>query len=412
MPDWLGSLKSLLFTGSRKRSKPDLDLVDIDLDLDLDEAPVEAGAASEQPTLEPEPEPVQEPAEDAPTAPAEPPEPLPVPPATTSVVMMLPPHVEEPMLPPHIEPEEATTEAEDDFVDEPIDDQAEPPRNGAFRLTPPKPGMLKIREAVHPLLRTILSVLPFAIVAIWWFTATSGGEAEFRRVAPTVLPSPVEVAGQIGTLIGTGQLFQNILVSLTRVIAGFAIAIAIAFPLGILMGASGKTNATFNLSMTVLSYLPVPAIVPLTMAWWGSGEKQKIGFLALVTFCGMLPQIVRAISAVEHKYVLSAYSQGATPRQIISRVMIPIAMPDIFAAVRMCLGIGWTYIILVEVIKAGEGVGGVGNLIMVYHRLGHMAEVYLTVVAIMLVGAALDAVLRRCQKSTFPWKVMSSDESR
>lgn len=49
---------------------------------------------------------------------------------------------------------------------------------------------------------------------------------------------------------------------------------------------------------------------------------------------------------------------------------------------------------------------------MVHHRLGHMAEVYLTVVAIMLVGAALDAVLRRCQKSAFPWKVMSSDESR
>lgn len=313
----------------------------------------------------------------------------------------LPAHVEDPALPPHGE-QVASIDADVVVVK---------PDTGGYGLHAPKQGILRIRESVHPALKMFLSLLPFAIVAVWWVVMTSGGEAEFRKIAPTILPSPEEVAGQVTTLMVTGQLLQNILVSLTRVICGFAIAITLALPLGILMGASGKINATFNLSMTILSYLPVPAIVPLTMAWWGSGEKQKIGFLALVTFCGLLPQVVRAISSVEHRYVLSAYSQGATAWQIVSRVMIPIAIPDIFSAIRMCLGIGWTYILLVEVIKAGEGVGGVGNLIMVYHRLGHMSEVYLTVVAIMIVGALMDRTCRRYQKTTFPWKVTNGNGS-
>jgi NitT/TauT family transport system permease protein len=277
-------------------------------------------------------------------------------------------------------------------------------RNGRIEFPPARPGLLRIREPVPPVLKVTLSLLPFAVAALWWMWVTSGGEPEFRRLAPTILPSPAEVANQVTTLVTVGHLFENILVSLTRVLTGFTIAVALALPLGIMMGASGRINATFNLLMTVLSYLPVPAIVPLTMAWWGSGEQQKIGFLALVTFAGLLPQVVRAVAGVDHKYVLSAYSQGATARQVIRRVLVPIAMPDLVSALRMCLGIGWTYILLVEVIKAGEGLGGVGNLIMVYHRLGHMPEVYLTVAAIIMVGALMDRTCQGLQRASFPWK--------
>ena len=277
-------------------------------------------------------------------------------------------------------------------------------RNGRIEFPPAKPGWLRIREPVPPVMRIVLALLPFVIAGVWWVWVTSGGEPEFRRLAPTILPSPQEVVGQAQTLVVTGHLFENILVSLTRVLTGFAIAAVLAVPLGIMMGASGRINATFNLLMTILSYLPVPAIVPLTMAWWGSGEQQKIGFLALVTFAGLLPQVVRAVAGVDHKYVLSAYSQGATARQVIGRVLVPIAMPDLVSALRMCLGIGWTYILLVEVIKAGEGLGGVGNLIMVYHRLGHMPEVYLTVAAIIMVGAAMDRTCQVLQRYSFPWR--------
>jgi len=265
-------------------------------------------------------------------------------------------------------------------------------------------GIFRIRESVHPAIRLVLSVLPFAAVAAWWFWMTAGGEPEFRHIAPTILPSPAEFGDQVGTLITVGRLGFNIALSLTRVMAGFSIAAAIALPLGVLMGASGRINATFNMTMTVLSYLPVPAVVPLTMAWWGSGEQQKVGFLALVTFAVLLAAVYRSITRVDHKYVLSSYTQGASAWDIVSKVLVPVAMPDIFAAMRTCLGVGWTYIVLVEVIKSGDEVGGVGNLIMVYHRLGHMPEVYLTVISIMLVGAVIDRLCMIIGSMLFPYK--------
>jgi len=156
---------------------------------------------------------------------------------------------------------------------------------------------------------------------------------------------------------------------------------------------------------TLLSYLPIAAIVALTMAWWGTGEEQKVGFLALATFAYLLPLVVRHVSRVDHKYLLSAYAQGANSWQLVRRVLFPVAAPDIFNSLRLCLGIGWTYIVLAEVIKAGGGVGGVGNLILVFQRRGNMAGVYLTVLAIMLVGAALDRGCLIFNRWLFPYRV-------
>jgi NitT/TauT family transport system permease protein len=205
-------------------------------------------------------------------------------------------------------------------------------------------------------------------------------------------------------------LMRNILLSLSRVLGGFAVAAIVAIPLGIAMGSFGRVGATFGLVATLLSYLPTPAIVPLTMAWWKTGEEQKVGFLALGTFAYLLPLIVRHVQAVDHKYVLSAYSQGATAWQVVTKVLVPVALPGIVDAMRLCLGIGWTYIVLAEVIKAGEGLGGVGNLIMVFQRFGRMEEVYLTVAAIMLVGAVLDRSCVWFSRWLFPYRTATADE--
>lgn len=265
-------------------------------------------------------------------------------------------------------------------------------------------SIIRIRGQVNPILGLVLSTLPFVFLMIWWYFMTIGAEPELRRISPTILPSPHELYQELGNLFTTGRLGYNILVSLVRVMFGFGIAAVIALPLGVMMGACGKINATFNRMMTVLSFLPVPAIVPLTLSWWGSGEEQKIGFLALVTFAALLPAIYHSITKVEHRYLLSSYTQGASAWDAIRRVLLPIALPDIYTAMRTCLGVGWTYIVLVEVIKSGDEAGGVGNMIMVYHRRGFMPEVYLTVIAIMLIGALIDMVCRFGQKKLFPWQ--------
>lgn len=262
---------------------------------------------------------------------------------------------------------------------------------------------LRIREPVPAPLRLALSVVPFALFFAWWLWATAGAPEE-RRISPTILPSPGEVVAYLPSVWYDSALMRNILLSLARVLAGFFVAALVALPLGIAMGAFGRIGATFGLFAAILSYIPIPAIVPLTMAWWRTGEEQKIGFLALGTFVFLLPLVVRTINAVDHKYLLSAYAQGATAWQVVSRVLVPIALPDICNGLRLCLGIGWAYIVLAEVIKSGEGIGGVGNLIMVFQRRGHMDGVYLTVAAIMMVGALLDRTCLWVIRWLFPYR--------
>lgn len=274
------------------------------------------------------------------------------------------------------------------------------PRRNAGR----GPGFFRVREPLAPQWRILLSLLPFVAFSAWWVWATAGESPEMRRISPYALPSPGDIGEFLPSLWYDSALMRNILVSLARVGAGFAFAAAIALPLGVAMGSFTRIGATFSLVETVLGYLPIAAIVPLTMAWWHSGEEQKVGFLALATFAYLLPLIVRHVRKVDHQYLLAAYAQGATPWQVVSRVLVPIALPDMLNSLRLGLGVGWTYIVLCEVVKEGEGMGGVGNLILVFQRLGKMQGVYPTVVAIMLVGAFLDRACARLWAWFFPYR--------
>jgi NitT/TauT family transport system permease protein len=307
----------------------------------------------------------------------------------------------------------AKSSSEATAPDAPTDETAVEPASAAQAPRPrrtPKPGVLRIREHLPPLLRGALSLLPFVFFVVWWFWVTAGSVPELRHLSSRILPSPQEVVARCPALWFDSALMRNVLLSLGRVLAGFAVAALIALPLGVAMASFSRIGATFSLVATLLSYLPMPAIVPLTMAWWKTGEEQKVGFLALGTFAYLLPLVVRHVNAVDHKYLLSAYSQGASARQVVSRVLVPVALPGIFDALRLCLGVGWTYIVLAEVIKAGEGLGGVGNLIMVFQRFGRMEEVYLTVAAIMVVGAVLDRSCVWLSRWLFPYRERTADE--
>ncbi len=267
----------------------------------------------------------------------------------------------------------------------------------------------RVRERIGPLWRLLLGLAPPLALLGVWFWLTSGETVEARRVSILVLPSPVEVANALPSLWFDSALMRNILTSLGRVLGGFAIAAAIAVPLGLAMGSFSKVDATFSLVATMLSYLPIAAMVPLTIVWWGTGEAQKVGFLAVAGLAYLLPMVVRAVNKVDHGYVKSACSQGASAWQVASRVLVPISLPDIYNALRLCLGIGWTYIILAELIRSEGEFGGVGNLIQVAQRRQHMDKVYLTLVAIMVVGALLDRGCARVGKWLFACQAEAGD---
>jgi NitT/TauT family transport system permease protein len=233
---------------------------------------------------------------------------------------------------------------------------------------------------------------------LWWlFTA---GEPEERRIAPTILPNPVEVARSIPELVGDRDLLQHVWSSVRRVILSFILSLIVVLPLGILMGAFGSISAIFKPMSTASGYIPIATLVPLTMSWFGIGETQKIFFLAMAFGIYLLPLVVNAIESVPDIYLRTSYTLGATRQDVIRRVLIPIALPDLWHAMRLAFGVGWTYIVLAEVVVM---VDGLGFLIQNSFRRGPREHIYLVILIITLIAWAADHGWTRLGRVFFPY---------
>lgn len=260
--------------------------------------------------------------------------------------------------------------------------------------------ILVIREDIPTPLKIFLGIIPIIGLAVLWVLITLG-TAESRIISPLILPSPLEVLGSFKSLWFEKELTRSILASAFRVIGGFVAGLLIAFPLGILMGAFSKIKALFDPIAIFGAYLPIPALVPLTLSLFGTGETQKIMFLALGFFVYLLPLFVRAIDSVDETYLRTASTLGASKWQTVRYVMFGIAFPGIFNAMRMGFGIGWTYIILAEMVAADRGLG---QIIIVAQRRGPREHIYLVLVIIVLIAYLTDKLWMKIGRRLFPYQ--------
>ncbi|MEI7751164.1 MAG: ABC transporter permease [Candidatus Omnitrophota bacterium] len=262
-------------------------------------------------------------------------------------------------------------------------------------------GLFQIRGSVSQPWSVVLGLIPLAwIVFIWWFV-TKGAIVEERMISPVILPSPLEVVQQIPLLLTKGKLIEGAVASFVRVGIGFLLAIAVALPLGIAMGSFSRVKAMFQPIAVMGGYLPIAALVPLTLVWFGTSEKQKYMFLAIAFFVYVLPLIVKAMDKVDDVFVQSAYTLGAGRWQIATKVLIPIAFYDIWQALRLAFGIGWSYIILAEVILSDAGLG---QIITVAQRRGPREYIYLVILVIALLAFSTDKIMGWVGNKLFPYR--------
>jgi NitT/TauT family transport system permease protein len=222
----------------------------------------------------------------------------------------------------------------------------------------------------------------------------------------TILPSPGDVVKALKAVFQEKdkekRLDRNIFTSFVRVAKGFFAAFLLAFPLGILMGTFTKVRAMFSPLMVFGGYLPIPALVPLSMALFGLTETQKVMFLSLGFVIYLLPLFVRAIEEVDNVYLQTAYTLGANRWHVMTRVLLGIAWPNIYDAMRMGFGVGWGYIILAEMVDMGSG--GVGASILVSQRRGLISSVYLTLLAIVCFAFITDKIWEKVGEWLFPYR--------
>jgi NitT/TauT family transport system permease protein len=260
---------------------------------------------------------------------------------------------------------------------------------------------LRIREPLPSWQAWPLGLLPVALLLLLWFAVTAGATPEQRIISPTILPSPAEVVASLPELWFDRALTRNLAVSFLRVVEGFALAVVVAFPLGVLMGAFTKVRAAFNPLTVFAAYLPIPTLVPLTLSLFGTGEMQKVMFLALAFGIYLVPLFVAAVDAVDDTYLKTAYTLGANRTQAVGRVLLPISWPEIFHAMRLGFGVGWSYILLAEMVDVGRGLGGI---IITSQRRGPREHIYLVLLIIVAVAFLTDKLWQAVGRLLFPYR--------
>ncbi len=230
-----------------------------------------------------------------------------------------------------------------------------------------------------------------------WFLITS---LPHPLVPHSILPTPIEVLKAFPALHFQEALVRSALASLYRVLAGFALAAAVAIPLGILMGTFPPVKHFFSPVVDPLRFLPISALVPLTIVWFGIEDLQKIVFLFMGIVVYLLPLVVEAVERVDDVYVQTAATLGASRWQMVRHVLIPGSLPSIGEALRVMNGIGWTYVILAEVINAPNGLG---HLIMVSQRYGRIDRMFALVIVILVIGVITDQIIRIANARLFRW---------
>ncbi len=257
-------------------------------------------------------------------------------------------------------------------------------------------SLFAVRTQVPDQWRAPLALLPIAVLLGVWSLATYGG-----FVNRFFLPSPTDVLDGLVQLLVEQGLLMAVGVSALRILAAFALSVAVAFPLGIMMGSFDAVNRLFNPIVAPLRYMPITAFIPLLILWFGIYEKQKIAFLFLGTFVFLLPVVVDAVRAVPEELVATAFTLGASRMQVVWTVLVPAALPQIFDSFRVMNAIAWTYVILAEFVNPRQGIGYLLNLAQQHSK----PEWSLAGIAVVgVIGLFTDYAIALVNRLLFSWR--------
>ncbi|HEU0034418.1 MAG TPA: ABC transporter permease [Kofleriaceae bacterium] len=265
---------------------------------------------------------------------------------------------------------------------------------------PSAPPWYKTLRADPPAhIRTALGIGMIGLIfLLWWFCTR--GDAVDRIISPSKLPSPGETFGSFGSLMKR-DLDESIIDTLQRVFIGIGLAAIVGVTVGVFAAAHRGINAAVTPLVIFLRSVPMGALIPITLMLFGDEEGQKTKFIFLAVVAFVFSDTVKAISIVPERYVETAQTLGASRFQIIRKVLVPLALPDILTSLRFQLGLALGYIMLVEEINAPHGLG---KLIMGSQRQGPYEHVYLLLFVIALIAFVVDYLLRTIQRGVFPWR--------
>jgi ABC-type nitrate/sulfonate/bicarbonate transport system permease component len=243
-----------------------------------------------------------------------------------------------------------------------------------------------------------LSMLAF--IALWEIVVRAG------LVNPLFTSSPSRIVAAAIEMFADDSFYGHLEVSAEEFFSGFALAIVIGVPLGILMGWYSRVNAILEPFVSALYATPRIALLPLVVIWFGIGIASKVAIVFLGAIFPIMVNTITGVRTIEADFVKVARSFGATDRQMFLTVVLPSAVPMLLTGLRLGLGHALVGIVVGEMYGATQGLG---YLIAVAGARFQTDRVMVGIILIAGLGVALTELLRAIERRFERWRPTRRD---
>src|SRR5258707_8847106 len=259
------------------------------------------------------------------------------------------------------------------------------------------------KETTRSTKLTLAIVAWVAVVAAWSLVT------HWDLISSYVFPTPAEVLRAFPSLFSERGLLANVWASWVRIGQAFLWCAVIAIPLGLLMASFRWLNDLIEPVAAPMRSMPITAFLPAFIGIFGIYETMKVAFLWFGMFFYLLAVVVEEVNPVDSSLLETAYTLGARRHQVLW-VMFRASVSGIFSSFRILYDIGWTYVILAEIVNRSKGVGAMVQSAYEFHRPD---LVYAGIIAIGIAAFLFRFLLTVLEKILFPWRqaTQSSDSS-
>jgi NitT/TauT family transport system permease protein len=232
------------------------------------------------------------------------------------------------------------------------------------------------------------------IVGIWWLASL--------RIPHYILPGPPRVYDAFGLILGNGDLWVNLGITLERVCIGFALAALVSVPLGIMLGALRRLGEFFEPVLPVLNTVSSAIWAIFAILWFGISNATTIFVVFMTAMPLMITNVWQGTRSVNADFIELAHTLRMPARKVMVKIYLPTILPYFFSGARLAFGFGWRVSLVAETLGASSGVG---------YRLRQAADliqtdqVFAWTITMIAMMAALEmGVLKPLENYLFRWK--------
>jgi ABC-type nitrate/sulfonate/bicarbonate transport system permease component len=257
--------------------------------------------------------------------------------------------------------------------------------------------------------RFVIALVVFAALLAAWEYATNNG-----YLKPYRFPAPSKIVSAFFELVTVGfprglNIWAHTQTTVMRILQGYVAAVALAIPLGFLIGAIPVLEKLTNPLIVFGRSIATLSLLPLVIVWFGTGELTKIILIGYGCFWTMISNVIAGVKYVDKPLINAARTFGVHGVGLYWTVILPAALPRIFAGARMALGVGFMVIVGAEMIGTIQGLGA----LIMEARTFYRSDV--TIVGMLIIGVIgylISTGLMRVEKILIPWDTGLEDVRR